>query len=158
PTAPITSLTDLISARAPGVDVLETSGMTGAGEIIRIRGISSLVLQGDPILIVDGIRQDNTAGGDLGTLFSTNGVGDANGSHPTPSRLNDIDFSDVETIDILKGPSASTEYGTDAANGVIVITTKHGTVGAPQWRLSAERTTSNIPETFPTGLYSWGHT
>jgi TonB-linked SusC/RagA family outer membrane protein len=152
PTAPITSLTDLISARAPGVTVLETSGMTGAGEAIRIRGLSSLVLQGDPILIVDGVRQDNSAGGDLGSII-TRSLGD----HPTPTRLNDLDFNDIATIDILKGPSASTEYGTDAANGVIVITTKHGTAGRPQWKVSAEQTESGIPETFANGYYSWGH-
>ena len=151
PTAPITSLTDLISARAPGVTVLETSGMTGSGEAIRIEGLTSLVLQNDPILIVDGVRQDNSAGGDLASYNIGGGI------HPTPTRLNDIDFNDIETIDILKGPSASTEYGTDAANGVIVITTKHGDAGAPQWRLSAEQTTSDVPESFPNGYYSFGH-
>ncbi len=151
PTAPITSLTDLISSRAPGVTVLETSGLTGSGEAIRIEGLSSLVLQNDPILIVDGVRQDNSAGGDLAVYA-------LGGSHPTPSRLNDIDFSDIQTVDILKGPSASTEYGTDAANGVIVITTKHGATGAPQWRASAEQTESGIPQRFATGYYSWGHT
>ena len=154
PTAPVTSLTDLISARAPGVSVLETGGMTGSGEAIRIEGLTSLVLQNDPILIVDGVRQDNGAGGDLSAiLFQFNGT-----THPTPTRLNDIDFSDIATIDILKGPAASTEYGTDAANGVIVITTKHGQVGAPQWRASAEQTESAIPVTFPAEYYSWGHT
>ncbi len=153
PTAPITSLTDLISARAPGVQVLETSGMAGSGEAIRIRGLSSLVLQNDPILIVDGVRQDNSPGGDILAYFNASG-----NSHPTPTRLNDIDFADIESIDILKGPSASTEYGTDAANGVIVITTKHGTAGAPQWRASAEQTESVIPKSFPSGYYSWGHT
>ncbi len=152
PTAPITSLTDLISARAPGVEVVETSGMTGSGEAIRIRGLSSLVLQNDPILIVDGVRQDNSAGGDVSSILSA-----GSSSHPTPTRLNDIDFKDVQTIDILKGPSASTEYGTDAANGVIVITTKHGTPGRPQWGISAEQTQGEIPARFPDGYYSWGH-
>ncbi len=157
PSAPITSLTDLMSARAPGVEVMETTGMTGSGESIRIRGLSSLVLQGDPILIVDGARQDHSAGGDLGAIFSVGFPGN-NSTHPTPTRLDDIDFNDIATIDVLKGPSASTEYGTDAANGVIVITTKHGTVGRPQWRVSAEQTASGIPEHFPDGYYSWGHT
>ena len=157
PTAPITSLTDLISARAPGVEVLETGGLTGAGEAIRIRGLTSLVLQGDPILIVDGVRQDNSAGGDVGAYFST-GYGGSNGSHPSPTRLNDLDFNDIASIDILKGPSASTEYGTDAANGVIVITTKHGTAGLPQWTVSAEQTKSGLPVRFANGYYSWGHT
>ncbi len=152
-TAPVTSLTDLISARAPGVDVEENSGLTGSGEAIRIRGISSLVLQGDPILIVDGVRVDNAAGGNSITYF-----GPYHGAHMTPTRLNDIDFSDVQTVDVLKGPAASTEYGTDAANGVIVITTKRAATGAPQWHVSAEQTASTMPASFPNNYYSWGHT
>ncbi len=154
PTAPITSLTDLISARAPGVQVEESGGLTGSGETIRIRGQSSLLLQGDPIIIVDGVRQDNTPGG---TVFS-NGAFGSPGTVPSPSRLNDLDFADIATIDVLKGPAASTEYGTDAANGVIVVTTKRGTVGHPRWTTSAEQTSSAIPERFPTHYYSWGHT
>ncbi len=152
PTAPITSLTDLISARAPGVTVEETGGLTGSGEAIRIRGQSSLVLQGDPILIVDGVRQDNTPGGSYAQI----GLG--GGANPSPGRLNDLNFADVASIDVLKGPAASTEYGTDAANGVIVITTKHGAAGRPQWQASAEETASAIPESFPTLYYRWGHT
>ncbi len=153
PTAPITSLTDLISARAPGVEVLETSGLTGSGEAIRIRGQSSLVLQSDPIIVVDGVRQDNTPGGIAGLH-----IGFGSPVTPSPSRLNDIDFGDIQSIDVLKGPSASTEYGTDAANGVIVITTKHGVGGRPQWAMSAERAASEIPVRFPDLYYSWGHT
>ncbi len=154
PTAPITSLTDLMSARAPGVVVEETGGLTGSGEAIRIRGQSSLVLQGDPIVIVDGVRQDNTPGGSAAIPI----VGFYTSTVPAPSRLNDLDFADIASVDVLKGPAASTEYGTDAANGVIVITTKHGTAGRPQWQASAEQTASDIPERFPTLYYSWGHT
>ncbi len=156
PTAPITSLTDLISARAPGVQVEETSGLTGAGETIRIRGRSSLVLQNDPILIVDGVRQDNAAASDVDAqpgMFNGNGT-----AHPAPTRLNDLDFSDIESIDVLKGPSAATEYGTDAANGVIVVRTKHGHAGHPEWHVAAEQTASGIPERFSNNYYSWGHT
>ena len=129
---------------------MESGGLTGSGEDIRIRGQSSLVLQSDPIIIVDGIRQDNTAGSSHSVLpFGETAF--------APSRLNDIDFSEVATIDVLKGPAASTEYGTDAANGVIVITTKHGEAGPAQWKLSGERALSNIPESFPEFYYSWGH-
>ncbi len=154
PTAPITSLTDLISARAPGVTVEETGGLTGSGEAIRIRGQSSLVLQGDPIVIVDGVRQNPAPGGTAAPLV---GFGSAT-AVPSPSRLNDLDFADVQSIDVLKGPAASTEYGTDAANGVIVIATKHGTAGRPQWAASVEETASQVPVRFPTLYYSWGHT
>jgi TonB-dependent SusC/RagA subfamily outer membrane receptor len=127
-TAPVTSVTDLLSARAPGVQVVENSGLVGAGASIRIRGQSSMVLPSDPIIIVDGVRQDNTAGGSRYDSYF--------GSPPSPSRINDIDVNQIETIDILKGPAASTEYGTDAANGVIVITTKKGKTGATLWHVS----------------------
>ncbi len=153
PTAPITSLTDLISARAPGVTVEETGGLTGSGEAIRIRGQASLVLQGDPILIVDGVRQDNRPGG-----MALPHPPYINNATPAPSRLNDINFDDIESINVLKGPAASTEYGTDAANGVIVITTKHGVSGRPQWHAALEQTASAIPRRFAPLFYSWGHT
>jgi TonB-linked SusC/RagA family outer membrane protein len=158
PTAPVTSLTDLISARAPGVEVVENSGLAGAGEAIRIRGQSSLILQGDPIIIVDGVRQDNAAGGSTTALFGTYGGNFEEQWHPTPTRLNDLDFTQIETIDILKGPSATTEYGTDAANGVIVITTKRGHAGAPQWSANIEQTADQVPTNrFQDSYWSWGH-
>lgn len=149
PTAPVTSLTDLLAARAPGVQVVETNGLVGGSRSIRIRGESSMLITGDPIVIVDGVRQDNSPGGANNQIF---------GATPTPSRLNDIDVNQIQTIDILKGPAASTEYGTDAANGVIVITTKRGTAGPPQWRLSAEHGWSEIPSDFPDFYYTYGHT
>ncbi|HWZ57329.1 MAG TPA: SusC/RagA family TonB-linked outer membrane protein [Gemmatimonadaceae bacterium] len=148
PTAPITSVTDLLTGRAPGLQIIETGGLVGSGEAIRIRGQSSLVLQSDPIIIVDGIREDNTPGGAGSPLF--NAVG-------SPNRLNDLDFSQIATIDVLKGPAAATEYGTDAANGVIVITTKRGVSGRPQWNISAEEGQSDMPVKFPEYYYSWGH-
>jgi len=149
PTAPVTSVTDLLSARAPGVQIVEAGGLTGGGEAIRIRGQGSMVLPGDPIVIVDGVREDNSAGGRHSVAFSS--------IVPGPSRINDIDFSQIATIDVLKGPAASTEYGTDAANGVIVITTKRGAVGSPRWHASAEQALSNVPVEFPDYYYSWGH-
>ncbi len=146
PTAPITSLTDLLTGRAAGVQVLQTNGLVGSGVGIRIRGQSSMVLNSDPIVIVDGQRQDNTVGGGYSGWY---------GGYTTPSRLNDIDFSQVESVDILSGPAASTEYGTDAANGVIVIKTKRGRPGKTQWHASAERGFSEVPNKF-TPTY-WTH-
>jgi len=149
PTAAVSSLTDLLSARAPNVQIVASSGLVGSGPSIRIRGQSSLLLANDPILIVDGIRQDNTPGGRYSNV---------SGTVTTPSRINDLDFNQIESIDILKGPAASTEYGTDAANGVIVITTKRGKAGKPQWNLSADRGWSNIATGFPDLWWAYGHT
>lgn len=148
-TAPVTSLTDLLSARAAGVQVIETNGLVGSGPAIRIRGRSSIALSGNPIIIVDGIRQDNTEGGTYNSIT---------GGMASPNRLNDIDFSQVASIDILKGPSAATEYGTDAANGVIVITTKHGQAGRTRWHVSGDRGWNNVPIGFSELYLGWAGT
>ncbi len=150
-TAPVTDLTDLISGRASNVEVNQTSGVVGAGPLIRIRGLSSVSLSNDPIVIIDGVRADATS---IDANLATTQLD----GHPAPSRLNDIDPTDIETIDILKGPSAATEYGTDAANGVIVVKTKRGHAGPTRWDVVGEQGLSTMPATFPDNYYAWGHT
>lgn len=149
-TAPVASVTDILAGRVPGLQVSQASGLIGNGASLRIRGNSSVVLQSNPIIIVDGVRQDNAIGG-IATPFNSTFIA------PTPNRLDQLDISQIETIDVLKGPAASTEYGTDAANGVIVIRTKRGNVGRPQWHGSTERGWSEIPVNFPEYYYGWGH-
>ena len=123
--APITNMNDLLNARVPGVAVTPAT-QTGSGSRIRIRGSSSLSLSNDPIYVIDGVRMTSTANFGLFT-------GDA-----VPSRVGDINPEEIENIEIVKGPSAATLYGTDAANGVIVITTKKGHTGATRWLLFGE--------------------
>jgi len=124
--SPIRSVSDVLTARVPGV-IVQTGGQTGSGARIRVRGISSLSLSNDPIYIIDGVRMtsqnNSTSFGNGGSNFS---------------RLGDISPEDIENIEIVKGPSAATLYGTDAANGVIVITTKKGRSGAAHWNVFAE--------------------
>ncbi len=153
-TAPVTNLTDVLSGRAPGVDVVQTNGMAGSGPAIRIRGRGSVTLSNDPIYIVDGVRMNGSPGGTVDAFANTVGIT----NNPTASRLNDIDPDEIETIEVLRGPSASTEYGTDAANGVVVITTKRGRAGAARWSATAEEDVSKMPVRFPGNYYSWGHT
>ncbi len=153
-TAPVTNLTDVISGRAPGVDVVQTNGIAGSGPAIRIRGRGSVTLSNDPIYVVDGVRIDGSPGG----MVDPFGSAGAGGDHPTGSRLNDVDPDEIESIEVLRGPSAATEYGTDAANGVVVITTKRGHAGAPHWSATAEEGMSTMPVHFPDNYYSWGHT
>jgi TonB-linked SusC/RagA family outer membrane protein len=124
--APIRSLSDVLNARIPGV-VVQTGSQTGSGTRVRIRGISSISLSNDPIYIIDGIRLSS----------NTNSTSIGNGGS-NPSRLGDISPEDIENIEIVKGPSAATLYGTDAANGVIVITTKKGRAGGARWNVFAE--------------------
>ncbi len=152
-TAPITSLTDVLSGRAPGVEVLESSGVIGSPVRIRIRGLSSLQLSNNPIVYVDGVRINSDPGYNNPVVYTYN-----YGSYLTGSRLNDLNPDEIQSIDVLKGPSAATEYGTDAANGVIVIKTKQGQAGAPRWDLNTEQGLSTVPVHFPAPWHAWGHT
>jgi TonB-dependent SusC/RagA subfamily outer membrane receptor len=106
-----------------------------------------LSLSNDPLLIVDGIRVDNNA------ASSTIGVGGQ-----TPSRFNDINPEDIETIDVLKGPAAGALYGTAAANGVIQITTKRGRPGKTRFTVYGETGTIKDETVFPANFAQIGRT
>jgi TonB-linked SusC/RagA family outer membrane protein len=106
-----TSLDQALSGRAAGVQVMQNSGTPGGGSSIRIRGISSLNLSNEPIIVIDGV-----------TIDGSTGSGNQNA-------LSSINPSDIVSIDVLKDASATAIYGSRAANGVIIVTTKRGNKG-----------------------------
>ena len=134
--APINNLSDLLQGRSAGVQILNSAGTSGVGSRIRIRGSSSISLSNEPLVYVDGIRVDNRMSG-LG----------AGGQEA--SRLDDFNPEDIESIEIVKGPSAATLYGTEAANGVIRITTRRGLPGATRWNVWTEGGFIEEPNTYP---------
>jgi TonB-linked SusC/RagA family outer membrane protein len=142
-TKAVSNMADLLVSRAAGVNVMSGT-QTGAGTRIRIRGTSSLSLTNNPIYVIDGIRVEGTTGS------STVAVGGT-----LPSRVGDLNPEEIESIEVVRGPSASTLYGTDAANGVIVITTKKGIVGRPQWTLYTEQTGITDRNEYPTAFWGW---
>jgi len=122
--APIPSVQSLLNGRTPGLVVMPTSGAVGTGSQVRIRGISSFSLGNNPLLYIDGVRVNNAAAsGPANQAFGSSSI----------SRLNDINPEDIESIEVLKGPSASTLYGTEASNGVINVITKRGANGNARW-------------------------
>ena len=129
----ITSMSDLLVAKTPGV-ILLPSPVVGGAPNIRVRGISSISLANSPIWYVDGVRYSTSTG--------TNPNGAANSAGSTPlSLLNNLSPEEIQDIEIVKGPSAATLYGTNAANGVIVVTTKKGRPGATRYTWTAESRT-----------------
>jgi len=116
----IPSVDALLNGRTPGVVVLPGTGMVGAGANIRVRGIGTFSLSSQPLVYVDGIRVNNSTGSGITVQAFGSGV---------VSRLNDFDPSEIESIEVLKGPAAATLYGTEAARGVINIITKKGRAG-----------------------------
>ena len=125
---PLRGVAQILSGRAPGVQVLPSSGTTGGGNRIRIRGNNSVSLSNEPLFVIDGVRI-NSANGAL--QFGVGGQ--------SSSRLNDINPEDISDIQILKGPSASAIYGTGSSNGVVLITTKRGVAGRARWNVYSEQ-------------------
>ena len=123
------SLGQLISGQAAGVQII-SAGAAGGGSRIRIRGQSSLSLGNSPVVYIDGVKVYSEA---------------TTASATRSSRFDDINPDEIETIDILKGPAAATLYGTEAANGVINITTKKGKVGQTRWNVFGETADSQDP-------------
>lgn len=111
----------LLAGASTGVSVLANSGQPGAGATLRLRGVNSVSQGNNPLIYIDGVR-----------VFNGNGpVATGGGQQSSP--LNDISPDDIDHIEIVKGPSATTLYGTEASGGVIQIFTKQGRGGVPQW-------------------------
>src|SRR5215212_8485712 len=146
-TAAVSTFSDALSSRAPGVVVQTSAGESGAGTRVRIRGSNSISLSNEPLIIVDGVRLDNTPESspiDVGGQF--------------PSRINDINPEEIESIEVVKGPAAAALYGTAASNGVIQITTKRGRAGKTRWEGFGEAGRITDVNEYPPNLRSYGHT
>jgi TonB-linked SusC/RagA family outer membrane protein len=113
------NIVNALAAKAPGVTVTSTSGDPGAGSFIKIRGVSTIYGNAQPLFVVDGVPIDNSV---TTTYYDAGGPAEQN-------RAGDINPSDIERVEILKGPAATALYGSRASSGVVVITTKSGTAG-----------------------------
>jgi TonB-linked SusC/RagA family outer membrane protein len=120
----------ILSGKAPGLNILNTSGLSGSGTNINIRGISTITGSSQPLFIVDGVPFDG----------GTNAQSNFTFGNQTPSRFLDLDPNTIESLNILKGLSATTLYGEAGRNGVILITTKNGS--ASKTRKKTEITVS----------------
>jgi TonB-linked SusC/RagA family outer membrane protein len=143
-TAPINRVVELLTARTPGLSLMNQSGQAGDSPNIRIRGAGSLNAGYAPVFYVDGVRIQ------AGRLES--GSLDHGGT-----ALDFINPNDIESIEVIKGPAAATLYGADAANGVIQIITKKGRRGTEsvQWTASMEFGQSEWTKTIGSNTQYW---
>lgn len=115
-----TSFQDALVGHAPGVNITKGSGNVGSGTSIQIRGIGSMNASTQPLYVIDGVPVSSDETSQLGDyLYSSNNV------------MNSLNPEDIESISILKDAAAASLYGSRAANGVVVITTKSGKKGRP---------------------------
>ena len=116
PTNTLSALAGVVS----GLQVISSGGNMGGSSRVTLRGINSITGNNQPLYVIDGVPLDNT---DLNTSLTING----SAGKDVGSTIQDINPDDVAEVSVLKGPSAAALYGSRAANGVILITTKRGT-------------------------------
>lgn len=139
------NLEDALRGRALGVSITGASGTAGAGSDILLRGTNSVNGRNRPLIYVDGVRMPT------GTLEDASGEAQEHATF-----LGSIREEDIDRIEIIKGPAASSLYGTDASAGVIQIFTKKGSPGAPRWTMNMQQGLQRVghvgPSIDPTGL------
>ena len=114
---PVAGLDQVLQGRASGVQVTQNSGTPGGGVSVRIRGNNSISAGSDPLYVIDGVPINTGS-------YSNVGVG-----NQQLNALSDINPNDIASIEVLKDASAAAIYGSRAANGVVLVTTKHGKSG-----------------------------
>jgi TonB-linked SusC/RagA family outer membrane protein len=127
-----------LEGKASGLTVINSSGDPGSGTYIRLRGVTSITGDNQPLMVVDGIPIDNSIN-NYDPTSATPNVSGANsnltgGTQPT-NRGIDINPNDIESITVLKGPAATALYGIKAASGALIITTKKGSMGKQNMRI-----------------------
>ena len=153
-----TNVINSLAGKVPGVNITQFSGSAGAGASITIRGGNSTSesRQNQPLFVIDGIIYDNstTVPGNTGT----DGLSRSNTTYS--NRIMDVNPEDVETLSVLKGAAAAALYGSRAADGVVIITTKKGAAGAVTVNFNSKISTSwtnKLPEAqtvFGRGAYA----
>ncbi len=132
--APAQTVEASMAGKIAGADIQMNSGAPGGGAQVRLRGITTMYGASTPLYVIDGVIASDAAIANGQNLIVQ---AERNGSQDNPSnRIADINPNDIESVEILKGASAAAIYGSKAANGVVLITTKRGRVGAPQFALS----------------------
>ena len=122
-----TSPLDALNGRVPGLSVSTASGAPGASTVLNVRGFTSVTGNNQPLYVVDGVPMNNR--GNTSSTNANNANDDFNRSMDFGNQMNDLNPNEIESITVLKGISASALYGSRAANGAIIITTKRGSSG-----------------------------
>lgn len=118
---PVTSFEDALRGKVPGMQISSTSGQAGSTSSVRIRGIGSMNASNEPLYVIDGVPVVSGQVSQLsGYTYNTNNV------------MSTLNPNDIESVTVLKDAAAASLYGSRAANGVVIITTKRGKTGAPK--------------------------
>jgi TonB-dependent starch-binding outer membrane protein SusC len=138
--APAQTVDEALQGKVPGADIRTNSGAPGGGVQVQIRGINTATGNSDPLFVVDGVIYSNqTISTGLFEATQSGGLStDGMQQDDAVNRLADLNPDDIESIEVLKSAAASSIYGSKAANGVVIITTKRGKAGKLRINVSQE--------------------
>ncbi len=143
------NLINSLQGKVPGAQITQNSGDPAGGITIRLRGIKSLAGSSDPLYIVDGVIVSN-ASTNVSQIALANDIGSAN---PGQNRLADLNPDDIASLNVINGAAAAAQYGSRAANGVVIITTKRGQSGRPQVSFSTSFNVNELRKGVPVNTY-----
>ena len=119
-----------LQGKIAGAVISQNSGAPGGGTQVQLRGVSTILGNYSPLYVVDGVIVNNsTIAGGLNVISGAAGGNFSSSQDQSVNRIADLNPNDIENIQVLKGPSASSIYGSKGTNGVIIITTKKGAAG-----------------------------
>ena len=138
------TLLNSLSGKASGVKISRSNADPGAGSTIRIRGANTISGASAQLFIVDGVPMNNS------TFYNSfDGRGSRSGGVSNGSRINDLNPNDIASMEVLKGASAAAVWGSRAANGVVVITTKEGQTGDAKITFTSTYSFDEVSERIP---------
>ncbi len=131
---PSNSLDQALQGKVVGARINLNSGAPGGGGQIQIRGVTSILGNGQPLFVIDGVVMSNASinSGANAITAASGGSNSSSQDNPT-NRLADMNPAEIEDVQVLKGAAAASLYGSRATNGVVLITTKRGKAGTPRW-------------------------
>ena len=131
---PSSSLDQALQGKVVGARINLNSGAPGGGGQIQIRGVTSILGNGQPLFVIDGVVMSNASinSGANAITAASGGSNSSSQDNPT-NRLADMNPAEIEDVQVLKGAAAASLYGSRATNGVVLITTKRGKAGTPRW-------------------------
>lgn len=138
-----------IQGQVPGLYITQSTGIPGSGVVVRIQGQNSIGSGNDPLFVVDGVPYPagNPSNGSLGNVNGILGHQTAANSYGSP--LSYINPNDIESISVLKDADATAIYGSLAANGAIIITTKRGKAGDTKIDITVQQGRGKVPHFMP---------
>ncbi|WP_233635796.1 SusC/RagA family TonB-linked outer membrane protein [Hymenobacter setariae] len=138
-----------LQGKVPGAQITQNSGDPAGSISVRLRGVHSLTGSSDPLYVIDGVIVSN-ASTNVSQLALSNDIGSANAGQ---NRLADLNPNDIASINVINGAAAAAQYGSRAANGVVLITTKRGQAGVPRVSFSGSFQLNELRHMVPVNTY-----